>query len=242
MKKITPLKAFLYLLGGILLLSLIIALLPLVFVVGAIGTWYYSKRQPNPDKRKKYISLLAIGGLGTLLLAPSYFSENKPNQTKPTSTVLTSQSSNSSAVKKEIGNKQTDSSSSIPESTTTTVSEMEQNQKQIAEVAKQAEKEKLAAEKEEAERKAAEEARLAEEAARKAEEERLAAELAEAQHQAEEQEATIVSQQQGFVQAPATVRYANCSEARAAGVTPIYLGEPGYSRKLDRDGDGIACE
>ncbi|MFA9492387.1 excalibur calcium-binding domain-containing protein [Streptococcus sp. E17BB] len=236
MKKITPLKAFLYLLGGILLLSLIIALLPLVFFLGVIGTWYYSKRQPNPDKRKKYISLLAIGGLGTLLLAPSYFSENTPNQTKPTSTVLTSQSSNSSAVKKEIGNKQTDSSSFIPESTTTTVSETEQNQKQIAEVAKQAEKEKLAAEKEEAERKAAEEA------ARKAEEERLAAELAEAQHQAEEQEATIVSQQQGFVQAPATVRYANCSEARAAGVTPIYLGEPGYSRKLDRDGDGIACE
>ena len=35
---------------------------------------------------------------------------------------------------------------------------------------------------------------------------------------------------------------ANCAEARAAGAAPIHRGEPGYSRKLDRDGDGIACE
>lgn len=36
--------------------------------------------------------------------------------------------------------------------------------------------------------------------------------------------------------------YVNCTEARAAGVTPIYEGQPGYSTKLDRDRDGIACE
>lgn len=36
--------------------------------------------------------------------------------------------------------------------------------------------------------------------------------------------------------------YANCSEVRAAGADPIYAGNPGYSRKLDRDGDGVACE
>ena len=36
--------------------------------------------------------------------------------------------------------------------------------------------------------------------------------------------------------------YANCDAARAAGAAPISAGEPGYSRKLDRDGDGIACE
>lgn len=38
------------------------------------------------------------------------------------------------------------------------------------------------------------------------------------------------------------VRYRNCAEARAAGVAPIRRGEPGYSRHLDRDNDGIACE
>jgi endonuclease YncB( thermonuclease family) len=36
--------------------------------------------------------------------------------------------------------------------------------------------------------------------------------------------------------------YANCAEAREAGAAPIYRGSPGYSTKLDRDGDGVACE
>lgn len=36
--------------------------------------------------------------------------------------------------------------------------------------------------------------------------------------------------------------YANCSEARAAGVTPLRRGDAGYSSHLDRDGDGVACE
>ncbi|MCB1257107.1 MAG: excalibur calcium-binding domain-containing protein [Microthrixaceae bacterium] len=43
-------------------------------------------------------------------------------------------------------------------------------------------------------------------------------------------------------QAPKSSYYPNCAAARAAGVTPIYRGEPGYSSKLDRDGNGIACE
>ncbi|MDP2087311.1 MAG: excalibur calcium-binding domain-containing protein [Gemmobacter sp.] len=36
--------------------------------------------------------------------------------------------------------------------------------------------------------------------------------------------------------------YANCAAARAAGVAPLRRGDPGYRAKLDRDGDGIACE
>lgn len=36
--------------------------------------------------------------------------------------------------------------------------------------------------------------------------------------------------------------YPNCASARAAGAAPIRVGEPGYSRRLDRDGDGVACE
>ncbi|MCB1031658.1 MAG: excalibur calcium-binding domain-containing protein [Acidimicrobiales bacterium] len=39
-----------------------------------------------------------------------------------------------------------------------------------------------------------------------------------------------------------SVYYKNCSEVRTAGADPIFEGEPGYSRKLDRDGDGVACE
>lgn len=42
--------------------------------------------------------------------------------------------------------------------------------------------------------------------------------------------------------APATVSYPNCAAVRAAGKAPLLRGQPGYSRKLDRDGDGKACE
>lgn len=36
--------------------------------------------------------------------------------------------------------------------------------------------------------------------------------------------------------------YPNCDAARAAGVAPLYAGEPGYGPHLDRDNDGVACE
>ncbi|MGI5166394.1 excalibur calcium-binding domain-containing protein [Spirillospora sp. CA-253888] len=42
--------------------------------------------------------------------------------------------------------------------------------------------------------------------------------------------------------APRSVHYENCTAARAAGAAPLSAGDPGYSRKLDRDGDGVACE
>lgn len=40
----------------------------------------------------------------------------------------------------------------------------------------------------------------------------------------------------------ANTYYKNCTAVRNAGADPIYKGDPGYSRKLDRDGDGVACE
>ena len=39
-----------------------------------------------------------------------------------------------------------------------------------------------------------------------------------------------------------TTPFRNCSEARAAGATPVLSGDPRYAKKLDRDGDGIGCE
>lgn len=44
---------------------------------------------------------------------------------------------------------------------------------------------------------------------------------------------------------PATsgaVTYQNCNKARRAGAAPLYPGDPGYSTKLDKDGNGIACD
>jgi hypothetical protein len=39
-----------------------------------------------------------------------------------------------------------------------------------------------------------------------------------------------------------SVSYENCDAVRAADAAPIHAGDPGYSRKLDRDGDGVGCE
>ena len=42
--------------------------------------------------------------------------------------------------------------------------------------------------------------------------------------------------------APKQVYFKNCKEARAAGYSRMRRGEAGYREKLDRDGDGVACE
>ncbi|MEU2261361.1 excalibur calcium-binding domain-containing protein [Streptomyces sp. NPDC019645] len=39
-----------------------------------------------------------------------------------------------------------------------------------------------------------------------------------------------------------SVYYRNCDAAKAAGAAPIRRGEPGYAKRLDRDGDGVACD
>ena len=107
---------------------------------------------------------------------------------------------------------------------------------------------------EEAARKAEEEKKAEEEAARKAKEEKKAAEEQakqqaeqEAQQQAADEEAARqaqqqAEQQQAQQQQQANTYYPNCIAANAAGAAPIYRGQPGYSTKLDRDGDGVACE
>lgn len=38
------------------------------------------------------------------------------------------------------------------------------------------------------------------------------------------------------------VSYPNCAAARAAGAAPVRVGQPGYGRHLDRDGNGVGCE
>lgn len=45
------------------------------------------------------------------------------------------------------------------------------------------------------------------------------------------------------VQAPADdFVYPNCTAVREAGAAPLHRGDPGWQDKLDRDGDGVACE
>ena len=44
------------------------------------------------------------------------------------------------------------------------------------------------------------------------------------------------------VTAEENIHFSSCKEAWENGYSDIHRGEPGYSSKLDRDGDGIACE
>jgi hypothetical protein len=39
-----------------------------------------------------------------------------------------------------------------------------------------------------------------------------------------------------------TMRYTSCNDVWAGGQGPFKEGEPGYTKQLDPDGDGIACE
>jgi len=48
---------------------------------------------------------------------------------------------------------------------------------------------------------------------------------------------------EGLKYGAATSRYfANCTDAKMAGVAPLFRGQVGYGNHLDRDSDGIACE
>ncbi|RKW69661.1 hypothetical protein DWQ67_12605 [Galactobacter caseinivorans] len=66
---------------------------------------------------------------------------------------------------------------------------------------------------------------------------KAAAAKAEEKKAEEERAANLPSTEEN-----ASVYYQNCTAVRDAGADPIRSGDPGYSRKLDRDGDGIACE
>jgi len=131
----------------------------------------------------------------------------------------------------------------------------EDEKRQTEELARKQENEKRQAE-EQARKQQEEQQRQAEEQARKQQEEqqRQAAEQArkqqeEQQRQAAEQ-ARVQQEQQKAQQAqtkPASgntsnAYYKNCDAVRDAGKAPLYRDQPGYSSKLDRDGDGVACE
>lgn len=74
------------------------------------------------------------------------------------------------------------------------------------------------------------------------EEAERAAQEAAAQEAADQAAQEAAQQEEVREQAPTSVYYASCADARAAGAAPLYEGDPGYRSQLDRDHDGIACE
>ncbi|ACZ10764.1 Excalibur calcium-binding domain [Sebaldella termitidis] len=53
---------------------------------------------------------------------------------------------------------------------------------------------------------------------------------------------TKTKKQTGTKTTKSKVSFRSCKAARAAGYSNMKRGEPGYSKNLDRDNDGIACE
>ncbi|PHC37682.1 calcium-binding protein [Bacillus pseudomycoides] len=103
---------------------------------------------------------------------------------------------------------------------------------------KQQEEQKRQAE-EQAQKQQEEQKRQAEEQAQKQQEEQKRQAEEQARKQ-QEQQAT--SPAQPATESNSNVQYKNCTEVKNAGKAPLYSGQPGYSSKLDRDGDGVACE
>ncbi|MED1020935.1 excalibur calcium-binding domain-containing protein [Bacillus mycoides] len=96
------------------------------------------------------------------------------------------------------------------------------------------------AEQKESEKKKELEKKEAEEQALKQEEQkRLADEQARKQ---QEEQKVQQAQTQPAASNNSNVTYKNCTEVKNAGKAPLYRDQPGYSSKLDRDGDGVACE
>ena len=52
----------------------------------------------------------------------------------------------------------------------------------------------------------------------------------------------IQQEPQTQTQQTQSVYIQNCTHARQLGLAPVYRGDPGYRRALDRDNDGIGCE
>ncbi|PEK93059.1 excalibur calcium-binding domain-containing protein [Bacillus mycoides] len=117
----------------------------------------------------------------------------------------------------------------------------QEDEKRLAdEQARKQEDEKHQAE--EQARKQEDEKRLADEQARKQQEEQKRQADEQARKQQEEQKKAQQPQTQPASGNTSNAYYKNCDAVRAAGKAPLYKDQPGYSRKLDKDGDGVACE
>ena len=249
-KRMHFIKIGLVLLGIILL----IALPTLYLVLSGVGIWYFVKKVPDIRKRNLMIGLFVVSFVVVSLQTPTVTKKISSSQSETKKTAATTASTSSTI----------DTSSSIEEAKRV---EEEKKAKEKAEeerIAKEKATKELQ-EKGEALVKQLEESQDASQVksakeivnqienndkktellgrigavesliSQKEEEKRAAR---EAETRAKQQAEQAKEQQQ----APTQSYYKNCKEARAAGVAPIYRGQPGYAKHLDRDGDGIACE
>ena len=244
-------------------------ILPILFFGGIGFAWYFAKKKPNATKRNiaAIASVLAVGG--TYLINPNIASTKQEEQTQATHFASTPSKKDENAKKeaeakrekeaeekerkakeelerkeKEEREKKEAEAKQLAAQAESAVQALENNQvieniapaqAAIANVADQGTKDRLTHRVGLVQNAINVRAQQAAEAERA----RQAAAAEQARQAAAAQQA---QQQQAFVTQPQQGGYRNCSEARAAGAAPLRRGQPGYSARLDRDGDGIACE
>lgn len=262
-------KVLLYGLGILFMIFNPKIILPILFFGGIGFAWYFAKKKPNATKRNiaAIASVLAVGG--TYLINPNIASTKQEEQTQATHFASTPSKKDENAKKeaeakrekeaeekerkakeeqerkeKEEREKKEAEAKQLAAQAESAVQALENNQvteniapaqAAIANVADQGTKDRLTHRVGLVQNAINVRAQQAAEAERA----RQAAAAEQARQAAAAQQA---QQQQAFVTQPQQGGYRNCSEARAAGAAPLRRGQPGYSARLDRDGDGIACE
>lgn len=67
--------------GGLMIFSILIALFsmisPIILVIGGLGIWYYTKKEPNPQKMKISVVATVIGLFGCIILLGSGGSDSE---------------------------------------------------------------------------------------------------------------------------------------------------------------------
>ncbi|MFJ8531493.1 excalibur calcium-binding domain-containing protein [Bacillus sp. NPDC094106] len=76
----------------------------------------------------------------------------------------------------------------------------------------------------------------------KAEEQKQLETQKQAEEQKKQQETAQAKQQQQTAPSQGKVHFSSCKEANDAGYYDITPDSPAYSKSLDKDGDGVACE
>lgn len=242
-------------------------ILPILFLGGAIALWYFVKKKPNVAKRNIAALVAILGAGGVYLTNPHTVSTTQEEQTQATHFASTPSKKDENAKKeaeakreKEAKEKAEKEKKEKEDRDKKTKEEQERKEKEERDK-KEAEAKQLA-EQAEASVQALENNQVTENIAPA----QAAVELVvdpkvkstltdrigrvqNAINVRAQQAAAVVPQpqpqpqpQQGFVSQPQQGSYRNCSEARAAGAAPLHRGDPGYSPRLDRDGDGLACE
>ena len=262
-------KVVLYGLGILLMIFNPEIILPLLFFGGIGFAWYFAKKKPNATKRNiaAIASILAVGG--TYLINHNIASTKQEEQAQATHLASTPSKKEENA-KKEAEAKREKEAKEKAEKEKKAKEEQERKEKEERDK-KEAEAKKLATQAEDAVQKLennqiqdnvapaqAAIANVADQGTKdllthrvelvqnaitvRAQQAEQARQAAAATPQPQPQQGFVSQPQQGFVSQPQQGSYRNCSEARAAGAAPLHRGDPGYSPRLDRDGDGLACE